>query len=339
MPKPTRVPITPEVLTWAIESSGLTPPALAARLHVEASRVAEWLSGAARPTVTEFRRLAKLLRRPTATFFLNSPPSLRSPFVEFRAMPGEPAREPLPEERERIREVVRLQRSVAWLLEELGEAGPELPVVRASSNPVGAATRLRDLLGVSVEQQLSWQSEYEALRGWRDALEAAGILVFLLPMGASAARGFSVWHPSAPVIVANTHWRAAARIFTLHHELGHLATRTSSICSEQTLGSRVAEEDGGVERWCERFAAALLMPEDAVRSQLRELAALSPVTDLDTVARLARKFGVSLRAATLRLIGLQLASWELYRQVPDSADNKAAGGGGSGRKSAKGPHR
>ncbi|MCC6652266.1 MAG: ImmA/IrrE family metallo-endopeptidase, partial [Candidatus Eisenbacteria bacterium] len=123
--------------------------------------------------------------------------------------------------------------------------------------------------------------------------------------------------------------------FTLHHELGHLATRTSSICSEQTLGSRVAEEDGGVERWCERFAAALLMPEDAVRSQLRELAARSPVTDLDTVARLARKFGVSLRAATLRLIGLQLASWELYRQVPDSADSKAAAGGGSGRSRPK----
>ena len=36
-------------------------------------------------------------------------------------------------------------------------------------------------------------------------------------------------------------------------------------------------------------------------------------------------------AATIRLIELNLASWELYDRIPPTADSKGGGGGGSGR--------
>lgn len=39
----------------------------------------------------------------------------------------------------------------------------------------------------------------------------------------------------------------------------------------------------------------------------------------------------SLRAVTLRLIELGLATWDLYRELPSAGDAKRGGGGGKGR--------
>src|SRR5262245_41816293 len=48
-------------------------------------------------------------------------------------------------------------------------------------------------------------------------------------------------------------------------------------------------------------------------------------------ALMARRFKVSLGGATLRLIGLEVADWDLYREIPSTSDAKAKGGGGQGR--------
>jgi hypothetical protein len=80
------------------------------------------------------------------------------------------------------------------------------------------------------------------------------------------------------------------RRYTCAHELGHwlLATRSEPI-SERT-------PHASVERWCDRFAAALLMPaawviEELVRASL----------DIDAIVSLPRRFGVSRHATLLRV--------------------------------------
>lgn len=327
-----KVPITPTVLQWAIASSGYTNEDVAAQLRLHPSHVQHWLRGDDRPAITEFRNLARLLRRPTATFLLPAPPVEPLASVQFRPAPGDAPRSLFPEEQLRIREAERLQRAVAWLSKETGEIPPEIPLVSGKTDPERAAGIAREFLAVPLSDQEAWSSDSVAQRGWREALERSGVLVLLLPMGANAARGFSIWHDDAPLIAVNTHWSAAARSFTMLHELGHLVTRTSSICAE--FGRRRRRPPGAdIERWYEQFAGAALMPTDAVETTLTKLGIpqRQSVNTIRDAGRIARAFHVSLRATILRLIALERSDWDLYASLPQASDAKRGGGGGGGR--------
>jgi Zn-dependent peptidase ImmA (M78 family) len=195
------------------------------------------------------------------------------------------------------------------------------------------AAAVRGDLQVAFDEQLGWKSVSEAQRSWRSRLEDAGILVFFIPLGQASCRGFSVWDERAPLIAVNTAWNPEARIFTLFHELGHLLTRTDSACID--TWRQVVPEKGGdpAERWCEQFAAAVLLPwsdlEDFLERQIGWKRG-NTIRDLATVGRIARKLKTSLRATTLRLIAHQVVPWELYRAIPAAVDSKK-GGGGRGR--------
>jgi Zn-dependent peptidase ImmA (M78 family) len=141
-----------------------------------------------------------------------------------------------------------------------------------------------------------------------------------------------LWDDRAPVIAINTAWNDEARTFTFFHEMGHLLTRTNSACTTAPPQAVSGAWDPA-ERWCERFAAAVLVPEGALRRLLRERLG-TPVTrvrDVASVRWIAAKFRASLRAVTLRLIELGLASWDLYRDLPAAGGAKRGGGGGKGR--------
>jgi Zn-dependent peptidase ImmA (M78 family) len=136
----------------------------------------------------------------------------------------------------------------------------------------------------------------------------------------------------APLIAVNTAFRHEARIFTLFHECGHLITRTQSLCLESNH-SGFGKPADKTERWCEEFAADVVLPRDMLRSFLSgslEMQADATVTDLDPVYAIAKQFNVSARAATIALIHQGRASWDLYRQIPRVSDDKQRGFGRGG---------
>jgi Zn-dependent peptidase ImmA (M78 family) len=200
-----------------------------------------------------------------------------------------------------------------------------------------------DQIGPDIRRQLTavlngsfgsdWRTPSDALDTWREALEKSGVLVFQFSLGKEGCRGFSLWDDHAPLIAVNTTWSDSARIFSLFHEYGHLLTRTNSACLE-TRGRRLSSEDDETERWCERFAAAVLIPRDDL---LRFLQARlgwrsgQSIRDLNSAKRISSHFKVSLRASVLRLIELGLATWSLYHEIPPYSDAKPKGGGGGGR--------
>lgn len=318
--------ITPEVVRWAIGESGLSTHDLSSKLGAD---VAGWLSATSAPSLSELRKLAEALRRPLAAFFLPRPPANTSPPVEFRH-PLDTDRASLNvEERRVLREVLRQQRILSWVVDQLHLAAPSLPSLRLDEDPLAAATRVRELLGVSVEQQLGCKSAATAFGRWREALEELGLFVFLFPVGKGSFRGCSAWDEHAPVLAINTAWNVEARIFSLFHELGHLVTRTSSACVEGG-GSRLAAASDPAERWCESFAASVLVPVEPLTKLLHAEAgwkAGQRIGDLEVPKLVARRFKVSLRAAALRLIQAGFAGWDLYQRIPPFVDGKAPGGG------------
>jgi Zn-dependent peptidase ImmA (M78 family) len=237
-------------------------------------------------------------------------------------------------ERRYLREASRIQKTAAWLAGELRAEVPSLPAYKLSADPEQVADAARQSLYSFLPREPSnYPTPTQAFDAWRGALERSGVLVFLFPLGEDAAQGFSLWNGKAPLIAVNTFWNDAARIFTLFHELGHLLTRTSSVCVERAASKFVKPSDA-TERWCEHFAAALLIPWGEVEKFLLQRFEWQPgtlVEDLSVSRAIANRFKVSWRAATLRLIEHNAAKWDLYRMIPTASETKVGGGGGSGR--------
>ena len=333
MPRTRFIPITPETLTWAIRESGWHREELVERLGVTSEVLRSWEDGTAQPNLTQFRTIANTLKRPAALFLLPEPPSLLGPIVEFRHPPDVGRAALVPDELTKLRTTTRLQRTASWISRELRHDAVRLPHVRIASDSEQAAGAARIVLAIDVAEQAAWKSSSLAFAAWRTATHRLGVLVFCLPLGRDACRGFSVWDDQAPVIVVNTWWNVEARIFTLFHEYGHLLTRTNSACIRSAAQLRL---DGGdlAERWCERFAAALLLPWGPVEQFLTRQMGWQPgrmLRTLDELRTLARRFRVSLRAAALRLIEKEVATWDLYGAIPEWSDQKPAAGGGGGR--------
>ncbi|MEQ1761206.1 MAG: ImmA/IrrE family metallo-endopeptidase [Vicinamibacterales bacterium] len=330
MPK-IAVPITPAVLDWAVSESGFTLPQLALEAGVELQDLTDWLEARALPGVGEARALAGALRRPVAALLLPAPPRREQPDVRLRYAPGVEGRSLSPMERRQLRRASRLQRLLVSLAGEMHEPPAALPGVAPHTDATQAARLVRQALGVSTEDQFRWKSPSAAFDGWRAAVEQLGVAVFLFRLGPENCRGFSVWHESVPVVAINTAWNDQARTFTLLHEVGHLVARTNSACASGDPAAGEREWDPA-ERWCESFAAAVLMAEDAVREIVA--ARLGPgtrkVLDIAQVRRVAAPFQASLRATVLRLIELDLAPWSLYHELTVASDAKRPGGRATG---------
>lgn len=321
------VPVTAAVVDWAIRESGYSTEDLAAQLKVPEETLRGWATGEAQPGLTQLRNLAAKIKRPVAAFLLPAPPVSIQPTVAFRSPPGANRRELSPVERRYLREARRLQRFLSWVAKELGEEPVDLHRERLDHDPTHAAGRVRARLGVTLEEQEKWPSSSAAFARWREAVEDTGVLVFAFSMGTDACRGFSLWDDYAPIIAVNTAWLASARIFTLFHEYGHLATRTDSACLQGFRRITSLSSDSP-ERWCEEFAAALLMPENAVRRYVERLNDRRPDFLIPAVAR---HFSVSHRAAALRLVELRYITWDDYEALPPFEPKPKGGGKGRDR--------
>jgi len=333
MGRATEVPVTPSVLRWAIEQSGYSTEDVAHAIGVDVASLEEWASGDSRPTLTHARKLASKLHRPFAALLLPAPPETRPLPVEFRHPIGD-QRELNPNERRHLRRAARFQEVLSWLARELEIEKPRTPLASVDDDPVLMASVARDVFRITTMDQKGWATSSVAFDEWRTALESTGHLVFLFSLGKGSIQGFSLWEDFAPVVAINTAWNESSRIFTLFHEMGHLITRTSSACLESV---RTSSRTDPVERWCERFAAAVLMPTKDVETTLRQYGLRSggQITSLAIAKNVANLYKVSLRAAVIRLIELKAATWALYDEIPPISDMKAPGGGGAGRSRAQ----
>ena len=327
------VPITGSVLRWAREEVGLSQSEFAEAVKASPSEVEEWETGESAPSKGNFSRLVGVLKRPSAIFFLPNPPTEAGLPTSLRNAPGLGQHRLGQVEVRQIRWARRLQEIASWSLRDAGEASVSFPRLTLGEDPIAAAATYRRDIGVTVEDQLGWANASEAFREWRAALESRGVLVLQLSLGRESIRGFSAWDEFAPLVAVNTSYHPTARVFTLFHELAHLLTRTDAACLRFILPTG---QDSRMERWCETFSAAFLLPAEALRSAVRGFgySENSQVVDPDVARKIANRFNVSTRATSLRLQELGLAPSSLYGSVEemfDSLDWNSGGGGGGGQ--------
>jgi len=322
MPRSAPALARPEMLRWARETCLLAIPDAAARLTIAPQRLTDWERGAEAPSLPQLRRLAELYRRPLACFFLPSPPEEPSVLADFRGRPGSVT--VAPELYQELRSVHTRRAIAVELAEALEEPPPVLATrISLSEDPELAGARLREELGVPLALQTSPDNrdDHRSLRLWRSAAERRGILVFQIRgLPTAMVRGFSIASDLYPAIALNPNDALNGRVFTLLHEVVHLAVRQGGLCGA---------DESGLESFCDHVAGSVLMPRPAVEALART------VTTWDAVnLRLgARHFGVSEFALATRLIQLELLTRAEYdaharrlRGRLASAEKPAGGG-------------
>jgi Zn-dependent peptidase ImmA (M78 family) len=306
--------VEPSLLVWARESASLGIEEAAQRAGQTPERLSAWESGDETLTIPQLKKLAGIYKRPLSVFFLPEPPKGFMPLRDLRRLPDASGRisKALSYEIRAAQE----RRSIAIdLYEELGDGFPEINLAaKVTENPDDVGARIRARLGVSFGQQTRWKKADEAFRGWREAIENTGVLVSVLggahhQVPLNEVRGFALAEQPVPMIAVNGQDRGYGRVFTLLHELAHVALGESVFEDELEDVHRLPAPNQATETFCNRVAAAILMPRE-------NLLAEHLVTGKDTrstyadeeLALLASRYGVSREALLVRLADLQKAN-------------------------------
>jgi Zn-dependent peptidase ImmA (M78 family) len=260
---------------------------------------------------------AQATHTPIGYLFLPTPPVETLPVPDFRTFGNQPVLTPTPDLLDTIHMCEQRQE---WYRGYAEARGAE-PVAMVSSlgldsDVIEAAGQLRDMLGFGLARRVDFPTWTAALDGLREHAEDAGILIMINGIVGSNThrklnpdefRGFALADSLAPLVFINGADTKAAQIFTLAHELAHVALGGSAI-SRPDLGS--LEETSRTERWCNRVAAELLVP---VSSLTQEFLTSNDISA--ELTRLARYYKVSTLVILRRIFDAGLIDQQAYRPV------------------------
>jgi Zn-dependent peptidase ImmA (M78 family) len=309
--------VTPAMLAWARTSMNFDVATAAAKAQVKPANLQDWEAGIGHPSIPQARRLAGVYKRPLAALFLPAPPRDFMIPHDFRRLPDTAIAAPSP----RLVEAIRLaeyRRTTALELAAADEGASDLVgIATLNDDPEALAARVRGMLGIRLAVQRRWGNEYDALNGWKAAIEAHSVLVFHFSrVEVDEARAFSLAEDRYPVVAVNGGDKPRPRIFSLMHELCHVALRLGGISDfhERDPDST----DTQVEVFCNRFAGALLVPGDALgQESLGRGAGRATTWTDDELGELARYYWVSREVVLRRLLILGKTSEAFYQQKRD----------------------
>ena len=325
------IPVSPAVIRWARQTAGWDVHDIAKRVRIPPAAYTEWESKETAIKLSQLQELARCFKRPLSAFLLNEPPKEPGPPADFRLLPGR-IKHFDKKTRLAIRKANRLQMIASELMNNVGQdPTPILSTAKTSDNPEEVAQHERKRLEVDLQTQFDWRFPWDAYRAWRNAVEEKNVLLFQFPMPVADARGFSLSNEQPFAVVVSSSDAVNARIFTLFHEYAHLLLRNPGICLPSSEPSANRPE-GLVERWCNRFAGALLIPRDALQDLVgNKRLDRSRESLTEVLASISKMFKVSEEAALVRIFELGLLSRAAFRRELDELHQSGSGrrrGGG-----------
>lgn len=309
-----KVPINAVVLRWARESANLLVEDVAQKMNKSPDAVEAWEKGDDSPTYVQLETLAyTVFKRPVAVFFFPEPPEEVTPKKSFRTLPESEVEELAPT----FLRVFRRAQAMQINLEELtdGQNPASKKMIQDLTFDIHGDIRemvesVRKYVGVSLDDQVAWTNDEEALDGWRRAVEDKGIFVFKEAFRDNEISGFCLYDDEFPVIYINNSMPKTRQIFTLFHELPHLLFKTGGVDKENdAFLRRIKGDNRRIEVLCNRFAGEFLVPKYdfdkvIVGVQINEQA----------VEKLAKRYNVSREVILRKCLERRLVDHAYYEE-------------------------
>jgi Zn-dependent peptidase ImmA (M78 family) len=263
---------------------------LAAMVGVTPAAIGQYEAGHIKPSADVLGRLAVALGFPVPFFEAGRPMgSMSADRAHFRRLRSVTTSA-------RNRQIARLA-----LLEEFVariERDVELPSVDIPAVGLDVGDRA-EIEGVSAYVRSSWGLGQGPLVNVIALLESKGCVIVRLVAESEGIDAYSRWSGPRPVVVLTLDKNDVARSnFDAAHELGHLVMH-----QDAQPGSRLAEEQA------QMFAAAFLMPAQAIRPEL-------PTRfDLPAFVDLKQRWRVSIQALLYRARALGTVSEAAYKRA------------------------
>jgi len=290
----------------------------ASKIGVHADRLRTWEAGRGQPTIIQARKMSGVYRRPLAAFFLPQRPSELGFTVphDFRRLSHDQPRALSSELIAELRRVEYLRDAAIELAEEIPQEPKRfVRTCRLDEPPVQVARRVLELLGMGPAPRAGWKTAYDALNGWKDAIEQQGVLVMhLIRVELREVRGIAIAERTFPLVALNGKDPPYGRVFTLVHEFVHLMLGATGI-SNMRLSRRPRTRDQRIEQFCNQVAGEVLVPSEALRSHPYVQRAPRRLDWPDeTITGLSDFFRVSREVIVRRLAVLRLTTNDFYRQ-------------------------
>ena len=275
----------PYKLKLARRAAGLTQQAVADALGMTKQAYGKYERGATKPNSTRLLAFSRILGRPLD--FFATPARLDLAGVKWRRRSGLPAKT-----------LHGIQADIAVAVENVLLLEERLGIKRTydapdlkQKAPLTAVSAKIDRLADRLRAE--WKVGADAIPNLRGLLELRGIRVVEVDLDTSFDGLSSMVDETIPVIVMNVRESLpdVRRRFTLAHELAHLLLDID----EDNIQKRV------VERICDRFAGALLLPERTIKAVLGDYRSNFSLYELNV---LRQQFGVSVAAIVYRAAAL-----------------------------------
>ncbi|MEY7974610.1 ImmA/IrrE family metallo-endopeptidase [Saccharomonospora xinjiangensis] len=282
----TRVPVSPAVLEWAADRSGIDADDLYATFPWD-----EWLAGERQPTLNQLEKFANTAGVPFGYLLLDEPPRIELPIPDYREGFGGSVGEPSASLFAVLNQSIRRQEWYRGYAQE--NLLPQVEVVGSADHmsAVDAAASMRESLNFEVRERFgNWN---EVRRHLVRSFEELGGLTVVTSMvdnnthrllDPEEFRGFSLVDEYAPLVFVNARQTLNGQIFTLAHEFAHVWRGFSGISSEDPAREPRSE----VEQWCNAVASEFLVPARDLRIRYPSVARFKLTEQLDRLAQVYR---------------------------------------------------
>jgi Zn-dependent peptidase ImmA (M78 family) len=280
---------------------GLTIEEAAALLDCKPDLLRIVEAGKKFPSATMFREMSVRYGLPEATLLAADPPALPPIPTDHRTFDGVQPK--------LTHQTILAIRSVQYRQESLQELAemddtiepPKLRRYVQSDDPDQVAMAERKRFALTIREQLQTSAD-KLWMTYRLRIEALGVSVYVEDFPVDDCRGVSLFVGDYPAIILSSNERRAQwKLFSLLHEYAHLLIREPGI-SDQKRATR-----SSVEAFCNKFAAAFLMPENAISAVLAVSRDLPQEFSVGTLEEASAIIGVSISALALRLEDLGYA--------------------------------
>lgn len=322
----------PSVLVTLRRQYASSQSQIAKAVGVPAAQIAKYEAGEAIPSQLAIKRIARYFRVTEHTLYRKTLPrqtktiDFRQNLRDFRGEPG-----PIIDAINQASQIQRLISQVVDYSETWKSHGYDRISTNQDPEDVAAIWRLN--LDISDDVQVSNYTDSQFFSYVRSRIEALGISVIVSSIEERQVKGLTLGtNEAVPVIVVNSFMqRRPSRTFTLAHEFGHVLIGSDDV-------SNPYAPDGAVEKFCNKFAGALLIPRALLTNLIRRRKSIP--TANSSIRWLASKLKVSMEAVVIRLheCGIAPATfWAEWKsqfssngRLPSEEDEGGGGGASQG---------